>query len=129
LVVPDYVPINSIEQLNENKDKFNGEIVGIDAGAGIMKATEEAIPAYNLDFDLLTSSEAGMTATLKKAIDKKRWVVVTGWRPHWMFSRFDVKMLDDPKGIYGQEEKIVAVAREGFKEDHPFVAKFIENMH
>ena len=31
LVVPDYVDIHSIDQLNANKEKFGGEIIGIDA--------------------------------------------------------------------------------------------------
>ena len=35
LVVPDYVDIHSIDQLNANKEKFGGEIIGIDAGAGL----------------------------------------------------------------------------------------------
>ena len=43
LVVPDYVTINSIEELNAEKERFSGQIVGIDAGAGIMKATDQAI--------------------------------------------------------------------------------------
>ena len=42
LVVPDYVDIHSIEQLNANKEKFGGEIIGIDAGAGIYGAQNEA---------------------------------------------------------------------------------------
>lgn len=128
LVVPTYVTINSIDELNEHKDKFKSEIVGIDAGAGIMKAAEKAIPEYDLDFKLLTSSGAAMTATLKKAIDRGDWVVVTGWTPHWKFSRFDLKMLDDPKKIFGDAEKIQTVARKGFSEEHPFVAQFLTNM-
>ena len=32
LVVPDYVTINSIEELNAEKERFSGQIVGIDAG-------------------------------------------------------------------------------------------------
>lgn len=128
LVVPAYVDINSIEELNTYKDKFKGEIVGIDAGAGIMKAAEKAVSEYGLDFRLLTSSGAAMTATLKKAIDKGDWVVVTGWTPHWKFSRFELKMLDDPKGIFGDAEKIQTVARKGFSEEHPFVAEFLSNM-
>lgn len=128
LVVPEYVAINSIEDLNDHKDEFDGKIVGIDAGAGIMKATEEAIPEYDLDYELQTSSESGMTATLKKAIDNEEPVLVTGWKPHWMFSRFDVKMLEDPKEIYGETEKIVAMAREGFSDDQSFVAEFVANM-
>ncbi len=128
LVVPSYVPISSIEELNEHKDKFKGEIVGIDAGAGIMKATDAAIPAYELDFNLLTSSGAAMTATLKRAIDNNEWVVVTGWTPHWMFSRFDIKLLDDPKNVYGDAEQIQIVTRKGFSEEQPFVAEFLSNV-
>lgn len=33
IVVPKYVPIDSIEQLNENADKFGGKIVGIEPGS------------------------------------------------------------------------------------------------
>ena len=36
LVVPEYVTIRSIEDLNAHKDQFKGEIIGIDAGAGLM---------------------------------------------------------------------------------------------
>ena len=47
LVIPDYVTINSIEELNAEKERFSGQIVGIDAGAGIMKATDQAIKDYD----------------------------------------------------------------------------------
>src|SRR5699024_11903733 len=62
LVVPEYVSINSIEELNEHADQFNDEIIGIDAGAGIMRATEEAIPKYDLQLKLKTARESAMTA-------------------------------------------------------------------
>ena len=35
LVVPSYVTIRSIEELNEHKEKFRNEIIGIDVGAGL----------------------------------------------------------------------------------------------
>ena len=41
LVVPEYVTINSIDELNSQKQRFGSKIVGIDAGAGIMRATED----------------------------------------------------------------------------------------
>lgn len=128
LVVPSYVSINSIDELNEYKDQFKGEIVGIDAGAGIMKAADKALIEYEMDYKLLTASEAAMAASLKKAIDSEKWVVVTGWTPHWMFSRFDLKMLEDPKGVFGDAEQIKTIARKGFSEDHPYVAEFLTNV-
>ncbi len=129
LVIPEYVTINSIEELNAEKDRFSGEIVGIDAGAGIMKATDQALKDYQLDYKLLTSSGPAMTASLKKAIDKNEWIVVTGWTPHWMFDRFKLKILQDPKTIYGAVETIHTVAWKGFSEQDPFAAQLLKNMH
>lgn len=128
LVVPDYVPISRIEELNADKERFGAKIVGIDAGSGIMKVTNDAIAAYQLDFNLLTSSGPGMTASLKRAIDDGEWVVVTGWTPHWMFERFKLKVLEDPKGVYGNAESIRSIAWKGFREKDPFAAQLISNI-
>lgn len=60
LVVPEYVDIDSIEDMGDYYDEFDGEIVGIDSGAGIMQSTDNALEVYDSlsDFDLLSSSEA-----------------------------------------------------------------------
>ena len=65
-----------------------------------------------------------MTALLKKSVEDKKWIVVTGWTPHWMFSRFDLKFLKDPKGIFGDAERIDIVATKGFAEKDPLAAGF-----
>lgn len=127
LVVPSYVNINSIEELNAKKTDFNGKIIGIDSGAGIMSTTEKAIEEYALDFDLMSGSGPTMTAALKKAIDAEEPVVVTGWSPHWKFARWDLKFLDDPKGVYGAAETINKITRKGFSDDMPDVAEFLKN--
>src|SRR5690606_5329565 len=81
------------------------KITGIDPGAGIMEKTEEAIEEYGLDkWELVSGSGAAMTASLKKAYDKKEPIIITGWNPHWMFSKYDLKYLEDPKGVYGGAE-------------------------
>lgn len=126
LVVPSYVQINSVEELNENKDMFGGEIIGIDAGAGLMTATEKALQEYDLDYNLLTGSGTTMTAALSKAIDANEPIVVTGWAPHWMFARWDLKVLDDPKQIFGEAENIHIVTRKGLEEDQPKVVEFLK---
>lgn len=125
LVVPSYVEINSIEELNAHKDLFDGEIIGIDAGAGIMQAAENAIPEYELDYKILTGSGPTMTAALGKAIDKQEPIVVTGWAPHWMFAKWDLKILEDPKNVFGESENIHKYARKNFQEDSPEAAEFL----
>jgi ABC-type proline/glycine betaine transport systems, periplasmic components len=127
LIVPSYMDIKSIEELNKVKSELKGNITGIEPGAGIMKATQNAIKEYNLDLELLEGSEATMLAVLKKAIDKKEAVVITGWSPHWKFARWDLKFLEDPKGTFGAAENIHTIARKGFEKDMPEVAGFFKN--
>lgn len=130
LVVPTYVTIDSIAELNDHADKFNGEITGIDPGAGIMSKTEEAIKEYGLDkMKLMEASGSIMTAVLADKIKNKEWVVVTGWTPHWKFARWDLKYLEDPKGVYGGTEYIATIVRKGLKEDMPEVYKVLDNFH
>jgi glycine betaine/proline transport system substrate-binding protein len=129
LVVPTYVTIDSIDELNGVADKFDNTITGIEPGAGIMQNTEDAIEEYGLDYTLLSSSSAGMTAELSKAYKDEDWIVVTGWTPHWMFSRYDLKYLDDPKGVFGGDEYIGTLARTGLKEDKPEVYAILEKFN
>lgn len=129
LVVPKYVTIDKISQLNEHKKKFDGKITGIDAGAGIMKTTEEkVIPTYDLELELIASSGPAMTAALKKAVDNKDWIVVTGWRPHSMFGRWDLKFLkqDEDKVIW-QKGNIHIMGRKNLEQDKPELAQFLRN--
>ncbi|SFM47742.1 glycine betaine/proline transport system substrate-binding protein [Ectothiorhodospira mobilis] len=130
LVVPEYVDIDSIAELNEHADRFGNQIIGIDPGAGIMSTTEKAIEAYGMDdMQLVEGSGATMTSVLGNAIRTKDWVVVTGWTPHWKFARWDLKYLEDPKGIYGGEETIHTIVRKGLKEDMPEAYAILDNFH
>lgn len=130
LVVPTYVTIDSITELNAHAQKFNGKIIGIDPGAGIMSLTEKAIKDYQLtDMKLMEGSGAMMTAVLRDKIKKKEWVVVTGWTPHWKFARWHLKYLKDPKGIYGGAEEIHTIVRKGLDKDKPEVYRFLDKFH
>jgi len=129
-VVPEYVTIDSIEEMNENAEKFDGKIIGIDPGAGLMGKSEIAMEEYGLDnFELVSGSGATMTAALKEAIENEEWVVVTGWSPHWKFAQWDLKYLEDPKKVFGEEEHVSTIARQGLKEDMPEVYEFADNFH
>jgi glycine betaine/proline transport system substrate-binding protein len=106
------------------------KIIGIDPGAGLMKATEKAIEEYELkDWELVEGSGAAMTAALSEAVQDKKPIIVTGWTPHWMFSKFDLKYLEDPKGVYGKEEQIHTIVRKGLKEEHPSAYAFLDNFN
>jgi glycine betaine/proline transport system substrate-binding protein len=129
LVVPDYVTIGSITDLNTNAARFQGRIIGIDPGAGLMSKTEKAIKAYGLDFKLIEGSDATMVAALADAIDRHQWIVVTGWTPHWKFARWKLKYLDDPKNVFGDKGEIHTVVRLGLQQDMPKVYRILDRFH
>jgi len=123
-----YIKATSINDLKKYADKFGRRIIGIDPESGIMKKTKEALRAYGLhNYELIKGSEVSMTAELSNAIRKQRWIVVTGWIPHWKFARWKLKFLDDPKNIYGGKEEIRTIVRQGLKEDMPDVYQFLDN--
>ncbi|HKK90284.1 MAG TPA: glycine betaine ABC transporter substrate-binding protein [Desulfobacteraceae bacterium] len=130
LAVPQYMDIDSIKDLKTNPDAVNNKIIGIDPGAGIMGKTEKALEEYKLDdIELVVSSGAMMTADLKNKYEDKEPVVVTAWTPHWMFSRWDLKYLEDPKKVYGETEYIGTVARKGLKKEKPEVYNLLDNFN
>ncbi|RCX20491.1 glycine betaine/proline transport system substrate-binding protein [Fontibacillus phaseoli] len=103
------------------------EIIGIDPGAGIMKAAADALDQYDLgDWKLIEGSGAAMTAMLDKAVKAEKPIIITGWTPHWMFSKYDLKYLEDPKNVFGEAEEIHTLVRKGLKEDQPVAYEFLD---
>lgn len=128
LVVPAYMEdINSIEDLNENKELFESQITGFDPGAGTMDTTEEMIAEYELDFELVPSSEPAMLTAIEEAIRDEAPIVAPLWNPHRVFSEMDLKYLDDPKNMFGETEKIHHAKRLGFADDFPEVDQWLKN--
>ncbi|WP_433502585.1 glycine betaine ABC transporter substrate-binding protein [Pseudonocardia halophobica] len=130
LVVPNYVnDINTIADVKTHAGDLGNRIVGIEAGAGEMKAMrEKVIPAYGLDsMTLVEGSSPAMLATLDAAIKQNQPVVVTLWKPHWAFSRYPLKVLEDPQGAWGQPDQMKIIATKGWSEANPEVAGWLKN--
>lgn len=134
LTVPAYMEdVNSIEDLQGNEElgeAVEWEIVGIDPGAGIMQNTELALEEYGLEnWTLTSSSEAAMLSELQSRIKNEEPIIVPLWKPHWAFAEMDLKMLEDPKGIYGGDgDRIEAVAHKSFKEDSPVAYEVLQRI-
>ncbi len=125
-----YIKAKSIADLQQYEDQFRRHIVGIDFAAGVMKKAEEALQVYNLkNYRLIDGSEVSMTAELSHAIRHQRWVVVTGWTPHWMFARWNLRFLDDPQNVFGGVEAIHTLVRHGLHKDMPKVFAFLDRFN
>lgn len=101
-------------------DQVQHQIIGIDPGAGIMKQAAQVLKDYELkDWKLVEGSGAAMAAALDKAYKDKKPIIITGWTPHWMFAKYELKYLEDPKGTFGKDEEIRTIVRKGLKDAHP----------
>lgn len=130
LAVPEYMDINSIEELPSHAAELDGRVTGIEPGAGLTRLTKESVfPEYGLaeDFELLLSSTPAMLAELEKATKAEEPIVVTMWKPFWANLTYPIKPLEDPKGAYGEPENLHVLAREGFSDDQPEVAEMLAN--
>ncbi|WP_250500142.1 glycine betaine ABC transporter substrate-binding protein [Caballeronia sp. GAWG1-5s-s] len=126
LIVPENADVSSLSDLEAKKAEFDSRIVGIDAGAGVMQKTSEAIKAYNLDYKLMPSSGSAMTAELARSEAAKKPIIVTGWKPHWMFAKYKLKFLEDPKKVFGEAEHVDNVVNPELEKKAPPVVAFLK---
>ncbi|PRR78946.1 glycine betaine ABC transporter substrate-binding protein [Clostridium vincentii] len=110
-------------------EQMDYKITGIDPGAGEMKLAEQAVKEYNTNYTVQASSGAAMTQALADAYENEEPIIVTGWSPHWMFSKYDLKYLEDPKGIFGGAEHIDTVVHKGLKEKLPSAYKILDQFN
>lgn len=131
LTVPSYMKdVNSLEDLKSKSSEFKGKIIGIEPSAGMMGLLKDKVlKEYGLEgtYDVVDGSTPAMLAELKRAYAKKEPVVVTLWSPHWAYSDYDLKKLEDPKGAWGKGDGVHTLARKGFAEDNPEVGKWLKD--
>ncbi|MEC5409085.1 glycine betaine ABC transporter substrate-binding protein [Paraburkholderia sp. MPAMCS5] len=131
--VPAYVPESQVSTISDLekpdvKSKLNGTVQGIEPGGGLMQASEKTIKAYDLKgYNLQSSSEAGMLAGVSRAYQSKQWIVATVWSPHWLFQKWQMRYLKDPKGTLGGEEQVHAFASKQFASKFPRADVFFKN--
>ena len=112
-------------------EELDYTITGIEPGAGITGQAINTLEEYeNLEgWELQESSTAGMMGSLDAAIKNEEPIIVTGWNPHWKFSAYDLKYLEDPKGTFGGSENINTIVRKGLEEDMPNAYKILDRFY
>lgn len=122
LVVPKEAGIEDITELKNYSDT----VYGIGSSAGIMLRTERALDQYDLQATLISGDEQQMLQVLDSLYKRREPVVVTGWKPHSMFKKYDLKFLRDPKGIYPDSDNIHALVNQEFSQRDQVLMDFLE---
>lgn len=135
--VPGYVAdagITSAEQLADAQiaERFDHRIYSIESGSTVTDMIENAIETdtYSLgNWDSKSSSTPGMLSEVATAVNEKRWILFYGWTPHWMVPEYDVHILDDPAGVYGDNNgrsDVKTIVAKGYAESNPNMARLLD---
>ncbi len=142
IAVPEYMDIESIEDLADKTEDLEGYIYGISSVAGISQQLEEVIREYDLDMDLKNlgyynreyendyqdmGDEEFMLERLDDHYQAENPVAVTAWTPHHKWAKWDLQMLDDPKDVFQRDDSVYTIGRESLETDLPDIYQALEN--
>lgn len=125
-LVPKYLDIDSIADLKGNEEIVNGKLVGFEPGSGMMLVSQDIIEGYELDLELVSGTLSSMMAEADYAVNHEEPILFLGWRPHIMMRKYDVEILDDPKGYWVYDSEHWGI-RHGFKEKYPDIYNYCKN--
>ena len=126
--------ITSAEQLADAEiaERFERRVYSIESGSTVTDMLEGAIEAdtYGLgDWEGKSSSTPGMLSEVAAAVGDERWIVFYGWTPHWMVTEYDVQILDDPAGVYGDNNgrsDVKTIVAKQFAETNPNLTRLLD---
>lgn len=125
-VVPKYVDVDSVADLKGNEELVNSKLIGFEPGSGMMLVSKDIIEGYELDIEVVSGTGASMMAEADYAIKHEEPILFLGWRPHTMMRKYDVKILDDPKGYWKYDGEYWGI-RKGLNEDAPDMYNYCKN--
>lgn len=135
LAVPDYVAaagVRSFDDLAKFPDQFSRKIYGIEPGTNQPLLDMVAKGAHGLSgWTIVESSEQAMLAQVKRAVERKEWIVFLGWQPHPMNLNLKMDYLTGGDEEFGPDfggSTVWTLARPGYAADCPNVAKLFENL-
>lgn len=119
------------EEQQSISEEMDYTITGLEPGAGQTELNEQAIADYEslAGWKQETSSTGAMLSALDTAIKNEEPIMITAWSPHYMFSKWDLKYVEDPKGIFGEEQSAVTIVRKDLKEDAPNAYEILDRFN
>lgn len=133
--VPKYVwdaGVHSVKDLAKYKERFKGKIYGIEKGSPmnglINKAIDQNVAGLG-DWELTSSSTAGMLLAVSRAVNKHEWIAWGAWSPHWMMPAFHTRILNNPTGtLLGNRVVVRTLVADGLQQADPNAWRFFKQM-
>jgi glycine betaine/proline transport system substrate-binding protein len=137
LAVPQYTydaGLQSFQDIAKFTDKLDSKIYGIEPGNDGNRLIIDMIEndTFSLgSFELVESSEQGMLAQAKRAVDRNQDIVFLGWEPHPMNANIEMAYLSGGDDVFGPDyggATVYTNVRKGYVAACPNVGKLLTNL-
>jgi glycine betaine/proline transport system substrate-binding protein len=135
LAVPDYVAaagVRSFKDLAAHADEFSKRIYGIEPGSNQPLLDMVNQNMFGLGgWEVVESGEQAMLAQVKRAVQRREWIVFMGWQPHPMNMNMKLEYLADGDDVFGADfggSTVRTIARQGFSAECPNLARLFANL-
>ena len=138
LAVPHYVAqagVKSVADLSRFKDRFKARIYAVEPGNDGNRLIQKMITDGKLNLQgwkLVESSEQAMLMEVKRAVQRKEWVVFLGWEPHPMNRKFELTYLDGADDYFGPHQgrsHVYVNTRRNYTQECVQVGKLLKNLN
>jgi glycine betaine/proline transport system substrate-binding protein len=103
----------------EVRARMDKRIRGIGATSGLMVGAAKIREAYGIDaagYEVIPGEPKDWIANFKEAVQEERWLVMPLWQPQWINAAYKVRVLEEPKGIYGKGDTAVLLGHNDLRD-------------
>lgn len=119
LVVPDYMNISSIADLEKNKSKLQNRIYAVNPESESFIGLNVAYQRYSLTLNIEEVSEAELIHLFETKYNKKEPFCFAGWFPHPMLNTNKLRILEDPYLAFYQKYNPTKYCSRTWAKSHP----------
>jgi glycine betaine/proline transport system substrate-binding protein len=129
MIVPTYAPLEKIDDLKAVAGLLKNTILIPENQNAIFPLANSVLTDYGLtDFTLQESTWDNIIGFVDDSLANSGGFAFIGLRPHWIFKRYDLKTVSDPKHTFGNPEQAYIVVNSKFEERMPSVADFLRQI-
>jgi glycine betaine/proline transport system substrate-binding protein len=134
--VPAYVPaeeVSSIEDLLKPavRSRMPKTIVSLPESTGLTVLGLEVLKSYGLEsagYQLQAAPPSTWIGTFKTAYETGSWVVFPLWQPQWINSVYKLRVLEDPKRIFGVDSAYLIANQQLKSKLSPRTLSYLSNV-
>ena len=125
--VADYVPntvVSSVEDLTKPEvvAKMSKTIQGINPSSGLMRGSSRIMEEYGLKeagYSLVPGTPKQWIENFETAVAQKNWVIMPLWQPQFLNQAYQVRALEEPKGLLGGADRAILLGYQDFERKFP----------